>query len=178
MSSAALLGSRFPPPSLFRQVLEHGWAMTVLAVGSEPPPGRGHSSSPLRVSPTSHIDGAQAQGHGVGRGEGTGLELSCGATGLLTVLLDKAGQNPPQAVSAWLGPVPPGAASSPAEGVLPGPAGGPPQDTLLSTLSLLQHLLGVKHPHGSQPWLCTLVPLGEMGTARRDGAQRLCPAQG
>ena len=117
----------------------------------------------------------------MGRGEGTGLELSCGATGLLTVLLDKAGQNPPQAVSAWLGPMPPGAASSPAEGVLPGPAGGPPQDTLLSTLdplSLLQHLPGVRHPHGSRPWLCTLVPLGGMGTAGKDGAQRLCLAQG
>lgn len=67
MSSAALLGSRFPPPSVFRQVLESGWAMTVLAMGSEPSLGRACSPSLLRrdgvphITPV-HVGGGWAQG--------------------------------------------------------------------------------------------------------------------
>lgn len=125
--------------------------------------------------PPVHVDGGWTQGHGVDVARALG-ELQ----GLVTVLPAKAGQSPPQAFSARLRPVPPGAASPLAERVLPGTAGGPPQDTLLPTSDLpplLWHLLGVRCLHGSQLWLCTLVPPAGTGMAGRDSAQRLCTAQ-
>lgn len=136
MSSAAPLSSRFPPPPVFRQVLERGWAVTALAVGSEPPQGRAHSPPQLGgdgVTPVSLQPLLKERGHRAvgGRGEGTGMGLSHRAPD------GAAGQSWPKPSSGGRCPfrlMPPGAASPPTEGVPPGTAGGPPQCALLSTL--------------------------------------------
>lgn len=103
MSSAAPLGSHFPLPSVFRQVLKRGCATAALGMGSEPPRGAAPTTPPWGSwgpPPSAALRGS--------RGEGTGMELGQG-WGPGARSLDQEGgtrgcqTHPPGWAPAWLG---------------------------------------------------------------------------